>query len=140
MCDRTAEFKSFWICLKSLSSSLKQTHHTYCYAPFSCTLCGFFVFGLIGITLPCTLFFRAWLSSLLGARCPSSAHQDTACLPEDSPCHLNPPRVRPWSLVSSAPLSGLSCCCSLWAVSDWKRLCGGDGNVVKKAGSGYRGI
>lgn len=101
---------------------------------FTHSVCGSFVFGLNGITLPCVLSFHAWPSSLLGDRCPSSAHQDTAGLPEDFPCRLNPPTVRPWSLASSAPRTGLSCCCSLWAVSDWRRLCGGDINVYVNLG------
>lgn len=74
-------------------------------------------------SLPCVLSSPAWLSFQPGGRCPSSAPPGTSCLPEDCPCHPSPPRARLWSLASSAPLNGRSCCCSLQAGSGWKHLC-----------------
>lgn len=79
-------------------------------------------------TSPCMLSSPAWPSFLPGGRCPSSATPGTACLPEDCPCRPNPPRARQWSPASSAPLSGPSCCCSLWAASGWTHLCSKDRN------------
>lgn len=80
---------------------------------------------------PCVLSSPAWLSSLPGDRCPSSAAPGTSCLPAGCPCRRSPPTARLWSLASSAPLSGRSCCCSLWAASGWRHLCS---NVGRESG------
>ena len=121
-----------------LGSEESPNHHQKCCAlishPFSSLLWLQYFWGLNDITSPCMLSSHVWPSSLPGGRCPSSAPQGTASLPEDFPCRLYLPTVHLWSLGSSAPRTGLSCCCSRWAASGWRRLWSGDRNCLWSCG------